>query len=107
MRNRWGRSLLILKKFVAWEVCKGVVRGAWNEGEVSMSRQCYDKNVTHPEHTTHAEAFHLAEATEGLFGDVFDECVQRTLEERCGRCADLGVDADKVHERLIDVRSDF
>ncbi|KAL7284055.1 LOW QUALITY PROTEIN: hypothetical protein ACG7TL_001332 [Trametes sanguinea] len=65
------------------------------------------RTCTYPEHAAHAEALHLAEAAEGLFGDVLDERVERPLEQRRGGRAHLGVDADEEHERLVHVRPDL
>ena len=65
------------------------------------------KVETYAEHATHAEPLHLAEAAEGFVGDVLHERVQRALEERRGGRADLRVDADEVHEGLVNIGPDF
>lgn len=65
------------------------------------------KEDTYAEHAAHAEALHLAEAAQGLFGDVLNERVQCALEKRGSGGADLRVDADEIHECLVDVWSDL
>jgi hypothetical protein len=60
---------------------------------------------THAKHATHAEALDLLETPKGLLDQTLDERVERPIEERRSRLADLGVHADEVHQSLKHVRS--
>ena len=72
-------------------------------GEEEGEEEGKGEGETYAEHAAHAETLHLAEAPEGLFGDVLDQGVEGALEEGRSRRADLGVNTDEVHERLVDV----